>query len=161
MKLHDFERKLYRLKVVRGIALPDANVFAYIQAIDFSALVQKITSQSRSLGHHVWTREAADLAIQLYRNYLHILRKYGENFTHLPPSEGIDFIWHCHILDTVKYSEDCIAIFGTALHHYPYFGMRFEGDEEILDRAFDITQSLHQREFGFEIPSFELNGNSQ
>ena len=29
----------------------------------------------------------------------------------------MDTVWHCHILQTQKYTQDCLAIFGHYLHH--------------------------------------------
>lgn len=60
----------------------------------------------------------------------------------------VDEIWHHHILDTRQYFRDCLQIFGYYFHHYPYFGIRGEPDKQNLDLAFDVTQELHEIEFG-------------
>jgi hypothetical protein len=44
----------------------------------------------------------------------------------------VDEIWHQHILDTHAYHRDCDAIFGSYLHHFPYFGMRGDADAQAL-----------------------------
>lgn len=35
------------------------------------------------------------------------------------PNKQIDEMWHEHILDTRKYSDDCQTVFGYYLHHTP------------------------------------------
>jgi hypothetical protein len=69
----------------------------------------------------------------------------------LPPSKDVDEFWHNHILDTKKYREDCQAIFGFYLDHYPYFGMDQESTKEDLNVAFEKMQRLHEQEFGFRV----------
>ena len=56
--------------------------------------------------------------------------------------------WHCHILDTKKYADDCQHALGFFLHHFPYFGMRGEEDSQNLRRAFEETLTLIEREYG-------------
>ena len=56
--------------------------------------------------------------------------------------------WHFHILDTLKYQEDCDNIFGYFLHHFPYFGMRGQEDEANLKEAWNSTISLYEKTFG-------------
>jgi len=60
----------------------------------------------------------------------------------------VDEIWHHHILDTRQYVKDCDCIFGYYFHHYPYFGTRSNTDKANLDLAFEMTQTLHEIEFG-------------
>lgn len=127
----------------------------YIYSIDFSMLIHKICTPDPNIAR-IWDEESALKVINYYRNYLWLLRKYSEEYPVLPPSIDIDEIWYHHILDTYKYHEDCLAIFGQYLHHYPYFGMRGEEDFEELQRTFAITQKLHFIEFGEQIESFEI-----
>jgi hypothetical protein len=65
----------------------------------------------------------------------------------------VDKFWHGHILDTLKYAEDCDVIFGRFLHHFPYFGMRGAEDAANLARAGEVTQRLYLQEFGGETES--------
>lgn len=44
--------------------------------------------------------------------------------------------------------RDCNQIFGHYFHHYPYFGARGEKDLRNLDIAFEVLQSLYEKEFG-------------
>ncbi|MCF6253740.1 MAG: hypothetical protein L3J38_03220, partial [Thiomicrorhabdus sp.] len=64
------------------------------------------------------------------------------------PSSHVDDFWHFHILDTLKYQEDCNAVFGYFLHHFPYFGMRGKEDEANLNKAWSDSISLYKSRFG-------------
>ncbi|HEU4561412.1 MAG TPA: hypothetical protein VFS20_26400 [Longimicrobium sp.] len=57
-------------------------------------------------------------------------------------------MWHYHILDTRAYHRDCQTLFGEYFHHFPYFGMRGEEDEQNLERAFKMTGVLYEEAFG-------------
>lgn len=35
------------------------------------------------------------------------------------PTKLVDTFWHMHILDTIRYTADCIALYGEYLHHIP------------------------------------------
>lgn len=126
----------------------------YISNIDFSMMIHKITLPDPNIAR-IWDKEAALQVVRYYKNYLWLLRKYSEQHPIIPPSIDVDEIWHHHILDTYKYHNDCSAIFGQYLHHYPYFGMRGEQDYADLQETFKITQALHFKEFGEYIYSFE------
>jgi hypothetical protein len=73
-------------------------------------------------------------------------------YPHTPivPTKDLDKVWHAHILDTVKYEADCNEIFGTFLHHFPYFGLRDDDDAKNLQAAFANTRSLFQEHFSFD-----------
>lgn len=126
---------------------------AAIQNIDFSMLVYKICTPS-PVQAIVWEPDVAVEAVKVYKKWLWIIRKYSEEYPVLPPSIEIDEIWHHHILDTLKYAEDCQAVFGQFMHHYPYFGMRGEQDYSNLNASFELTKLLYEEEFGEELPSF-------
>lgn len=64
------------------------------------------------------------------------------------PCKAVDEMWHRHILDTAAYREDCQAIFGRFLDHYPYFGMRNETEAEELLDAYADTLDLYRDAFG-------------
>lgn len=146
---------LQRLRINHEHAAPLSEAFSYIDSINFDMIVEKITAPDENVAK-LWSEEAARAAISYYRNFLKILRKHGESHDFLPPSIEIDEIWHHHILDTSKYQKDCQVIFGTFLHHYPYFGMRDEADHNALTSAFDVTQRLYVEEFGEPILGFSV-----
>jgi hypothetical protein len=64
------------------------------------------------------------------------------------PCKIVDEVWHRHILDTAAYREDCEALFGRFLDHYPYFGMRNEVEAEELTDAYVETLDLYRESFG-------------
>lgn len=111
----------------------------YIYQMDLSKVIDKLSRQPD------WNFEDANYCSHLYRNYLYLVKKYSDQ---LPPSKDIDEFWHQHILDTQKYHQDCQAIFGRYLHHYPYFGIDEETDQKDLEKAFDKTQEYYYKEFG-------------
>lgn len=64
------------------------------------------------------------------------------------PCKIVDEMWHRHILDTAAYREDCQALFGRFLDHYPYFGMRNEVEAQELTDAYAQTLDLYREAFG-------------
>ncbi len=120
----------------------------YIFNMDMSMIFFKMTDEecAGELGL-LWEEDAA-FAINQYRQYLYLIRKYNKNISH---TLAIDAVWHNHILDTRKYVQDCQAIFGLYLHHYPYFGSRDDEDREHLEMAFENTKILFKKEFNVDI----------
>jgi len=81
-----------------------------------------------------------------YRKFLALqLMHPGDDIV---PCEIVDEMWHRHILDTAAYREDCAAIFGQFLDHFPYFGMRGEADAQALNDAYADTLERYQAAFG-------------
>lgn len=99
-----------------------------------------------------WTREQVDRMEIKYKRFLILCLKYPERQP--VPSKEIDTFWHQHILDTLKYAEDCQTVFGYFLHHFPYFGMRGEEDRKRLEETFSNTKKLYRDEFGIELEPF-------
>lgn len=112
----------------------------YLDLIDFSKIINKMVITDR------WVKKDALQTCQFYKNFL-FLKKYGKEYE-IPPSLDIDEFWHYHILDTEKYEQDCQAIFGYYLDHYPYFGIDANSNRQDLDNAFQTVQELHFKEFG-------------
>lgn len=127
----------------------------YIEEIDFTPLIDKMVLY---LG---WMRKDAEDTAHYYRNFLLLAKKarHGhfndapETLKSIPASYDVDEFWHMHILDTRKYIEDCNAIFGTYLHHYPYLGI--DGKSTLADsaEAFEDMQKSHFAEFGEIVPA--------
>jgi hypothetical protein len=92
------------------------------------------------------TEVELDLAEQEYRRFLamHLVCPDAE----IVPCRLVDTIWHQHILDTRAYHADCDAIFGTYLHHFPYFGTRGEDDAQALEDAYRATLERYREMFG-------------
>jgi len=114
-----------------------------IKALDFSMIKLKLMDAEEGTG---WTEAACEAAEEEYRRFLALKRQYPAQ--ELVPRRDVDKFWHQHILDTAKYAEDCFAIFGAFLHHYPYFGMRDEADFASLCEAFAETNRLYELHFG-------------
>jgi hypothetical protein len=122
---------------------PLEQVVAAIQALDLDPIKFKLMDSEEGQG---WSREYADKMEQAYKGFLTLLVTYPDET--LAPSKDVDKFWHGHILDTLKYAEDCDSVLGYFLHHFPYFGMRGAEDAANLMRAGERTQGLYQREFG-------------
>jgi hypothetical protein len=87
-----------------------------------------------------------DLMETEYRKFLALQLMYPG--TDIVPCEIVDEMWHRHILDTAAYREDCDAIFGQFLDHFPYFGMRGEADAQALNYAYADTLGRYEDAFG-------------
>ncbi len=111
----------------------------YIQSLDLSSV------KDRLINIEGWSKKSAFKAVQVYRNYLCLRKKYPDLV--LPPSYEIDEAWHAHILHTEDYVKFCDDVFGDYLHHYPHVANQ-GGDFGKLEKLFDTTQELHKKEFG-------------
>jgi len=128
-------------------------IWDYLVKIDFSQLKEKICKVD-DLFPYAWNEDDAQDAINQYKMYIFICRKYISKYLVIPPSHEIDEIWHHHILDTRSYFEMCDFVFGRYFHHYPYFGMRGDDDKENLKYSFGFTIELFYREFNTYIYRF-------
>ncbi len=93
-----------------------------------------------------WNIQQTKEAISRYRMFLLLVYLYPNS--QLVPNQEIDRVWHYHILDTMKYTEDCELLFGKFIHHFPYFGERGKIDKDNLQKGFEQTQVLFQEHFG-------------
>ncbi|MFC7513529.1 glycine-rich domain-containing protein [Herbaspirillum sp. GCM10030257] len=112
-------------------------------ALDLDAIKFKLMDAKEG---HGWSREEADRHELEYRRFLALIAKYPEEA--ITPNSDVDKFWHGHILDTMKYAEDCAHVFGYFLHHFPYFGMRDDEDAANLAEAAARTRRLYEQEFG-------------
>ncbi len=117
-------------------------VVAAIEALDLEPIKFKLMNHEEGEG---WTREYVDQIEIAYKRFLTLVMKYPEET--IAPSKDVDKFWHGHILDTMKYAEDCRNAFGFFLHHFPYFGMRGEDDAANLAKAGETTMRLYEYEF--------------
>ncbi|MES2104883.1 MAG: hypothetical protein V4634_12765 [Pseudomonadota bacterium] len=116
---------------------------ACIQALDLEPIKFKLMAPE---GDDKWSQQQADRNELGYRRFLILIAKYPE--ASFAPSKDVDKFWHGHILDTLKYAEDCQAIFGHFLHHFPYLGLRGEEDAAERLEAAEIMAQLCMKEFG-------------
>lgn len=114
-----------------------------IEQLDLEPIMVKIMDKEEGLG---WSLEFTKKVAQEYKKYLELCLKYPDEA--LVPSKYVDDFWHFHILDTIKYADDCQKIFGYFLHHFPYFGMRGKDDEKNLKKAWENSCNLYTRHFG-------------
>lgn len=114
-----------------------------IFALNLEPIKTKLMDKTEGQG---WTRAQVDHYELEYKRFLALLARFPNET--IAPNREVDKFWHGHILDTMKYAEDCDQVFGFFLHHYPYFGMRGEEDAANLAKAFVNMQRLHQQEFG-------------
>jgi len=124
-----------------------AHTVAAIQALDLDPIKLKLMDPEEGQG---WSREYTDRMEVAYKRYLTLLAKFPDET--IAPTKDVDKFWHGHILDTMKYAEDCENMFGYFLHHFPYFGMRGEQDAADLHAASERMHEIYVREFGQEMP---------
>ncbi len=122
---------------------PVEQVIAAIQALDLDPIKLKLMDPEEGQG---WSREYAGRMELAYKRFLTLLVTHPEET--LAPCKDVDKFWHGHILDTLKYAEDCDRLFGRFLHHFPYFGMRGAEDAANLAKAAETTRRLYRQEFG-------------
>lgn len=126
---------------VQNMGLADT-IWQRVNKIDLKEVSKKLMLDSSAQ----WTLEAVKQAESLYRHFL-VLHALHPN-EDLVPTKQIDEFWHQHILDTRNYAQDCEFLFGSFLHHDPYFGINGEDDRLRNKQAFTWTQTLWLSTFG-------------
>jgi len=126
---------------------PLEQVIAAIQALDLEPVKLRVMDPKLGEG---WSREYAESIEQAYKNYLTMLAKYPDDAEDILLSEDVDEFWHTHILQTIKYTEDCERVFGKYLHHAPHIGEVTPADLEKRIALAEKTRRLYQGEFGNE-----------
>lgn len=116
----------------------------HVDDLDLSMVKMKLCLPVEKEGKG-WTRDIADLAEGLYKQFLKLNLLYSTKS--IVPTRLIDEMWHQHILDTRAYDADCQRIFGYKLHHFPYFGLRDEQDAQDLADSFATTRKLFLEHF--------------
>jgi len=114
-----------------------------IEDIDLEPIMVKVMDKEEGLG---WSLDFTRKVAAEYRKYL-ILCKENPDFP-MVPSVFVDDFWHFHILDTLKYQDDCEKALGYFLHHFPYFGMRNKEDANNLKKAWEESRNLYESRFG-------------
>jgi hypothetical protein len=120
---------------------------AAVQTLDLDSVKVRIMDPHLGEG---WTREYAESIEHAYKNYLTMLIKYPEDAEDILLSKDVDEFWHTHILQTLKYTNDCDTVFGTYLHHAPHIGEITREDEERRVAQAERTLQLYRQEFGDE-----------
>ncbi|MEG5052764.1 MULTISPECIES: glycine-rich domain-containing protein-like [unclassified Microcoleus] len=135
-------------KVVRA----EVQVFLNkLRTLDLGPIAYKLMHPEKGRG---WTKAKTVRAIARYMAFLGLIYLYpNQQFV---PTQEIDAVWHNHILDTTKYHQDCELLFGRYVHHFPYFSLRGEADEQNWQAAFADTQTIFKQHFGIA-PSDKLD----
>ncbi len=108
---------------------------ATTQKWNFELAIQKLVESNPKQ----WDFVRAEKAVLDYQRYMAVTKALGG--VQLVPNGDIDEIWHMHILDTRAYMQDCDVLFGEYLHHYPYFGMLGEENQQ---QWFDVQSQSEQ-----------------
>ena len=88
--------------------IDDAN----LPQLDLTSVRRRVAKENSEL-----TAEELDEMELRYIKFL-IECKNDPNEKH-EPDKDVDKYWHAHILDTMRYAEDCQRYFGFFLHHIP------------------------------------------
>ncbi|MDO6569014.1 hypothetical protein Q4561_18220 [Alteromonas sp. 1_MG-2023] len=137
---------------VAGVSVDSIEYTSMVNTLNFDKLKWKLTKSSEAS----WSSDLCDFAEEEYKKFLYLKLRYPK--VSLVPNKLVDKFWHEHILDTKSYQDDCNKIFGHFIHHFPYFGIYGEEDQNALQQSFDITVSLYEEHFG-AYPSNEVHGN--
>lgn len=113
-----------------------------IDRLDLSQMKTKLCLPVEERGKG-WSRSRAEEAEKWYKRFLKLCVLQDEKV--VPPGD-VDEMWHCHLLHTRKYHEDCQRIFGHYLHHSPSDGTD-EGKFRMED-SFQTTLSRFEEFFG-------------
>lgn len=122
---------------------PVEHVVTAIEELDLDQIKYKLMDREEGQG---WTREQADHYELEYKRYLMLLAKYPSEV--MAPDKNVDKFWHAHILDTLKYAEDCDNTFGYFLHHVPYIETGRAEDAFNFATSANNMARLYQKEFG-------------
>lgn len=113
------------------------------EVLDLTNVRRKLADPEEGKGYDVAHLDRMETE---YRRYLALQLAYPDR--DIVPCRIVDEMWHQHILDTMAYALDCDAIFGSFLHHYPYFGMRDEAELQELHDAYADTVECYRAAFG-------------
>ena len=133
------------MQISKLTAKPTNEVIAAIAALDLTSVKTRLIDPKLGEG---WTQEYADSIEVAFKHYLTMIVKYQEHAEDILLSEDVDEFWHTYILQTMKYADDCQAVFGTFLHHSPHVGEVTQADHEKRAALAETTRELYQREFG-------------
>ncbi|HEY9614437.1 glycine-rich domain-containing protein [Allocoleopsis sp.] len=119
------------------LSVPALACVEKLKSLDLSSIAAYLMNPQNGYG---WTRQRAFCAIRRYKTFLFVSYLYPK--ISLVPTQDIDYLWHCHILHTRKYRQDCETIFGYFIDHEPNSELWGEANEPILDNAFAQTEAL-------------------
>jgi len=135
---------------------PVEQVISAIQALDLESV--KLRVMDAELGEG-WTREYAECIEAAYKNFLAMVVKHQDEAENILPSKDVDEFWHTHILQTIKYADDCQEVFGTFLHHNPHIGKLTQADLDKRVEHAEKTRQFYEYEFGTQGAAMAWAGN--
>ena len=115
-----------------------------IYALDLAEIIRGTSTKEE------WTESDATDAELWYRNFLWMCYLSDESRPVAGLSRKADKLWHNHILNTTRYTNDCDDIFGQYLHHQPILGTPTREQ----NAAVEATRIECQRLFGSFPPDF-------
>lgn len=127
----------YLTKLIDSL-IPDK----FIEKLNLEPIMVKLKYE------HGWSTEKILIHYLFYKQFLYLCK--NNKGAKIVPTNDLDEFWHIHIQDTGKYQKDCENIFGSMLHHFPYFGMRSKNDAKNLTKAGQNTRKLLLENFGLE-----------
>jgi hypothetical protein len=130
--------------------------FTRIASLDLDPIKVKLMHEESGEG---WSLAQANAVEFEYRRYLYLMKKFPQE--QAAPSVDVDTFWHYHILDTLKYAEDCQTVFGYFLHHFPYVGLRGEDDLIAHQRVGERMRFLYEDTFGETYPFSAANDSEE
>jgi hypothetical protein len=137
----------------KGFAMISNNEFEAISELDLDPIKVKLMHKESGEG---WTLEYANAVESEYRRFLYLMKMFPNEQT--APLFDVDVFWHYHILDTMKYADDCESVFGYFLHHFPYVGLRGADDEAAHQRIGVRMQEMYEETFGESYRLTEQDG---
>jgi hypothetical protein len=124
-----------------------------IEALELDSVKDRILNKKSFWWR--WTQNNLDSIELEYRQFLYLAATNPTEIV-VPWSEALDEFWHNHILDTVKYEKDCMAIFGKMFHHNPHLPA---GSKEQVE-GYSKTKKMYKESFGDRSSSNDAVGCS-
>jgi hypothetical protein len=132
--------------IKESLSVPALACAQKLKSLDLSPITAYLMNPKNGYG---WTRQQAFRAIRRYKTFLFVSYLYPE--VPLVPTQDIDCLWHCHILHTRKYRQDCEMVFGYFIDHEPNSERWSRTNQQTLDDAFaQIKVLLSHFEEDFE-----------
>jgi hypothetical protein len=132
---------------ITRITMNANNLFKAVMELDLDPIKAKLMHVESGEG---WSLEKTNAVEEEYRRFLFLMKMYPNEDT--APLVDVDTFWHYHILDTMKYADDCNHLFGYFLHHYPYVGLRGHDDEQFRIDSGERMRTLYETTFGEVYP---------
>lgn len=98
-----------------------------------------------------WSQTQAIEASAQYLAFLYLVDRYPH--LQLIPDSNIAQVWHYHLLDAEKYTEDCQMLFGYRIDCFPYLDLRSTQSDCNHLKAYALTQVLLAKLFSGALPN--------